>query len=145
MPLDFSFEQVVSDSAAHAKVKYAVQTRKSDDNERVKHVVILRCPLVMPQNITPDITKAGTQLRLLREPDNKYDRWAIKVCSPAGTMLGYLPARRNQSAARLIDAGKVINVFVDEGFAPFDSFCAGREPKRIPLILYMDVPEEVQE
>lgn len=60
-----------------------------------------------------------------------------------GTMLGYLPARKNQSVARLMDAGKTITVFVDEELQ-FPSQNPDYESGKLPLILYMDVkiPEE---
>lgn len=109
--------------------------------ENLKRVVILRCGIVRLQNYSENLSEPGRQLRLVREPENQYDRWAIRVCTPSGTMLGYLPARKNQSAARLMDAGKKITVFVDESSATAEPnyFSRSREDERLPLILYMDV------
>ena len=110
-----------------------------------KRIVVLRCGTVLLQNFSEDLNEPGRQLKLVREPDNAYDRWATRVVTLEGTMLGYLPARKNQSVARLIDAGKTITVFVDESLqAPARN--PNYESEKLPLILYMDVniPEEEQ-
>ena len=53
----------------------------------------------------------GQALQLSREPSNKYDDWAVQVhtapaTDPANVWLGYLPEGRNETVARLLDAGK---------------------------------------
>ncbi|WP_167851926.1 HIRAN domain-containing protein [Hymenobacter elongatus] len=50
----------------------------------------------------------GQLLQLVREADSKYDDWAVKVLTAeaeAGVWLGYLPEVRNETVARLLDAG----------------------------------------
>jgi len=47
-------------------------------------------------------------LPLLREPENEYDRLAIKVVDEAGHHLGYVPRAKNEALARLMDAGKLL-------------------------------------
>jgi hypothetical protein len=50
----------------------------------------------------------GQALRLEREADSKYDDWAVKVLTTeaeGGVWLGYLPEVRNETSARLLDAG----------------------------------------
>ncbi|MCC2548440.1 HIRAN domain-containing protein [Hymenobacter sp. BT175] len=50
----------------------------------------------------------GQVLQLVREPDSKYDDWAVKVLTTAEAgelWLGYLPEVRNETVARLLDAG----------------------------------------
>lgn len=50
----------------------------------------------------------GQALRLEREADSKYDDWAVKVLTTkteGGLWLGYLPEVRNETVARLLDAG----------------------------------------
>ncbi|WP_345109659.1 HIRAN domain-containing protein [Hymenobacter algoricola] len=50
----------------------------------------------------------GQMLRLVREADSKYDDWAVKVLTTAAegdVWLGYLPDVRNETSARLLDAG----------------------------------------
>lgn len=49
---------------------------------------------------------AGDRLTLQREPLNMHDKRAIKVLSPDGNKLGYLPADVNDIPSRLMDAGK---------------------------------------
>ena len=113
-----------------------------DKTRKVKRVCVLQCGTVMLQNFTEDLCESGRQLKLIREPDNPYDRWATMVCSLNGTILGYLPSKKNQSVARLMDAGKKILVFVDETLnipepAPYRP---NNEDARLPLVLYMDIP-----
>ena len=113
------------------------------DEKRQKRIVVLRCGTVRLRNFTEDLSEPGRQLRLIREPENPYDRWATKVCTLDGVMLGYLPSRKNQSVARLMDAGKNITVFADETLGTPVQM-SGAEDPRLPLILYMDIhiPEE---
>ncbi|MCB2407194.1 HIRAN domain-containing protein [Hymenobacter lucidus] len=50
----------------------------------------------------------GQALELVREADSKYDDWAVKVLTTeaeGGIWLGYLPEVRNETSARLLDAG----------------------------------------
>ena len=51
---------------------------------------------------------AGTMLTLRREPENAYDRFAIMVLTEAGDHLGYVPRAKNETLARLMDAGKLL-------------------------------------
>jgi len=111
---------------------------------RVKRIAVLRCGIVYLQNFSEELSEPGRQLKLLREPDNPYDRWATKVCTLSGMMLGYLPAQKNQSVARLIDAGKNVTVFVDETFCD-SSATPSKEDPRLPLILYMDIRDPKEE
>ena len=50
--------------------------------------------------------RPGQRLVLRRQPENPYDALAIEVLGPAGYKLGYVPRRRNEMPARLMDAGK---------------------------------------
>lgn len=50
----------------------------------------------------------GDRLVLVREPDNKYDTYAIRIQNAEGKKLGYVPRTMNHIPARLMDAGKVI-------------------------------------
>lgn len=50
----------------------------------------------------------GQPLRLAREADSVYDDWAVRVYTAGpdnGVWLGYLPEGRNETIARLLDAG----------------------------------------
>ncbi len=49
--------------------------------------------------------RAGDRLTLIREPENRHDRNAIRV-EWNGHKLGYVPRAENRSAARALDAGE---------------------------------------
>ena len=53
-----------------------------------------------------DRLRSGQRLALRRQPENQYDALAIEVLGPEGHKLGYVPRRRNEILARLMDAGK---------------------------------------
>lgn len=43
---------------------------------------------------------------LVREADNPYDDFAIRVQTKKGRKLGYIPRKKNEALARLMDAGR---------------------------------------
>lgn len=131
--------QVRNEMTIRQKSDYAVAVQS--DLVELSRIVVLRCGTVMLQNYTEDLSEPGRQLKLVREPDNPYDRWATRVCTSSGTMLGYLPSWKNQSVARLMDAGKMITVFVDETLNIPEPSPAHYSPENatLPLVLYMDV------
>jgi hypothetical protein len=55
----------------------------------------------------------GTELRLRREPDNKYDHWAIIVETVDGKMLGYVTRYKNETIARMMDYGHVFEARIE--------------------------------
>ena len=78
-------------------------------------LILLEC-LVAGTSHRPELPtqekalRVGQTLRLVREPDSKYDDWAVQVHSGPATdltsiWLGYLPETRNETVARLLDAG----------------------------------------
>lgn len=117
------------------------------DIGQVKRVPLLKCGTVMLQNFEEEYGEPGRQLMLVREPDNEYDRWATKVCTLSGTMLGYLPAWKNQSVARLIDAGKDVTVFVDECSHIYERgyFIRSNESPQLPLVLYLEIADQKED
>lgn len=50
----------------------------------------------------------GTAVSLVREADNKYDKLAIRIDNAAGEKLGYVPRKKNEILARLLDGGKML-------------------------------------
>ena len=58
--------------------------------------------------------KPGTELRLIREADNKHDRWAIGVYTTDNKMLGYVTRYKNETIARLMDLGYVFHAKVED-------------------------------
>ena len=57
--------------------------------------------------------RPGQRLVLRRQPGNRYDALAIEVIGPGGHKLGYVPRRRNEIPARLMDAGKRLSARTD--------------------------------
>lgn len=55
--------------------------------------------------------RVGDRLTLIREPDNRHDRNAIRV-EWNGHKLGYVPRAENRAAARALDAGENFEVRV---------------------------------
>ena len=56
----------------------------------------------------------GERLALVREKDNKYDEWRIRVNTSAGGRLGFVPADINKIPARLMDGGKALYAEVNK-------------------------------
>ena len=50
--------------------------------------------------------ETGANLRLQREPENKFDPTAIAVYDAQNNILGYVPRAKNEVLARLLEAGK---------------------------------------
>lgn len=50
--------------------------------------------------------ETGANLRLQREPENKFDPSAIAVYDAQNNILGYVPRAKNEVLARLLEAGK---------------------------------------
>ncbi len=51
----------------------------------------------------------GDNLTLRREPSNSHDKLAIQILTSNGAHLGYVPRARNETLARLMDAGKLLS------------------------------------
>lgn len=61
-----------------------------------------------------DAITPGTELMLFREPENEYDEWAIAVHLTKEDKLGFISRFKNETIARLMDAGKKFIGVVDE-------------------------------
>ena len=57
------------------------------------------------QEIEKEIIPKETELTLQREPENEFDKFAIKLIYK-DNKLGYIPKSKNQTIARLMDVGK---------------------------------------
>ena len=78
-------------------------------------------------SITP-----GTEFMLVREPDNKYDAWAVAVYLTETDRIGYISRYKNEAIARMMDAGKKFIAVADdpdEILSPEEK--ADRESRRI--------------
>lgn len=56
----------------------------------------------------------GTELLLFREPENEHDRWAIAVYLTEERKIGFISRFKNETIARLMDAGKRFVAVVDD-------------------------------
>ena len=57
------------------------------------------------QEIEKEIIPKETELTLQREPENEFDKFAIKLLYK-NNKLGYIPKSKNQTIARLMEVGK---------------------------------------
>ena len=79
----------------------------------VQEIFLLECEIA-GTGFVKDIeakTKAfseGAVVSLLREADNKYDALAIRIDNADGSKLGYVPRKKNEVLARLLDGGKML-------------------------------------
>ena len=107
--------------------------------KRVKRIVVLRCGTVYLQNFSKDMNEPGRQLKLIREPDNPYDRWAQGYAHcPAQCSAICRLACKNQSVARLMDAER-ISLLLWMSKRVYRHGNSVRKTMRLPLRIYMDV------
>jgi hypothetical protein len=57
--------------------------------------------------IEPELQKDDL-LVFKREPDNEHDKLAIAIYDKGERLIGYIPQRKNEILARLMDAGKIV-------------------------------------
>lgn len=143
-PETLGFHEVKEENSASPEL--AADNATEDDSINLNRVILLRCGIKRLENYTAEIAVPGTRLKAVREADNQYDKWAIKIYTQSGTPLGYIPAIKNQSTARLMDAGKHISVYVDDPSytdVNIDHYTYG-DP-RLPLVIYMDIAQKETE
>jgi hypothetical protein len=76
--------------------------------------------------------RPGGPLRLVREPDNRYDRRAVRV-EWRGRQLGYVPRSENAAVAQLLDRGEHLA-------AEIDRLRDGRSPwERVRMRIWLEV------
>lgn len=61
-----------------------------------------------------DSLTPGTELLLVRDSENTFDKWAIAVYTISKQQLGFIPRYKNETIARLMDYGKRFVAYVDE-------------------------------
>lgn len=78
-------------------------------------------------------TRHGVDLRLEREPDNPYDKNAIKVKqhfkNGGSAQLGYVPSELAKTFAPLMDDGQTIEVKFNQKFMSKSGECRGLQLK----------------
>ena len=58
--------------------------------------------------------KEGDEIVLMREPDNKYDSNAIKVCDQQEHQIGYIPKNTARQISKEIDSKRQVKTYVVE-------------------------------
>lgn len=85
----------------------------------------------------------GTELLLYREPENEYDEWAIAVYLTEDDKIGFISRFKNETIARLMDAGKKFVAITDDPSEVEDIDEHGRrkvaptENMGIPVSIYL--------
>ena len=94
----------------------------------VQELFLLECEIagtgfVKDIELKAKALQVDTVVSLIREADNKYVKLAIRIDDPAGGKLGYVPRKKNEVLARLLDGGKMLYGKVDEiEFSEFSSW-----------------------
>jgi hypothetical protein len=75
-------------------------------------LVVLECQVAGTsyqdlEEIEPQLN-LNDRFLLIRESENKYDTFAVAIYTSNREKLGYLPRSKNETIARLLDAGKMI-------------------------------------
>lgn len=90
-----------------------------------------------------DSLAPGTELLLYREPENEYDEWAIAVYLTEEDKIGFISRFKNETIARLMDAGKKFVAITDDPSEVEDIDEHGRrkvaptENMGIPVSIYL--------
>ena len=90
-----------------------------------------------------DSLTPGTELLLYREPENEYDEWAIAVYLTEVDKIGFISRFKNETIARLMDAGKKFVAITDDPSEVEDIDEHGRrkvaptENMGIPVSIYL--------
>ncbi len=90
-----------------------------------------------------DSLAPGTELLLYREPENEYDEWAIAVYLTEEDKIGFISRFKNETIARLMDAGKKFVAITDDPLEVEDIDEHGRrkvaptENMGIPVSIYL--------
>lgn len=77
-----------------------------------RDIVLLECHVAgtayRDLNAIKPALRAGDELTLRREPGNEHDHLAIQILTANDAHLGYVPRAKNETLARLMDAGKFL-------------------------------------
>jgi len=84
----------------------------------VRELLVLECHIAGTSYLDLEETEPGLLVNdrflLVREPENKFDEFAVAIYTAEKVKLGYLPRGKNETIARLLDAGKMIFVTMIE-------------------------------
>ncbi len=84
----------------------------------LRELLVLECHIAGTSYLdleeTEPVLIVNDRFLLVREPENKFDEFAVAIYTPGKVKLGYLPRDKNETIARLLDAGKMIFVTMIE-------------------------------
>ena len=77
-----------------------------------RELIVLECQVAGTsyqdlEAIEPQLN-TNDRFLLIRESENEYDNFAVAIYTSRREKLGYLPRSKNETIARLLDAGKMI-------------------------------------
>lgn len=95
--------------------------KRDDTRRKEERILVLKTGIAGMQyyvegpedQLRLDNLKPGDELRLYRDPDNEHDEWAVAVYATEEDKLGYISRFKNETIARLMDAGKKFVAVVD--------------------------------
>ncbi|KAG2126297.1 SNF2 family N-terminal domain-containing protein [Suillus clintonianus] len=113
-----TFEQPAPANSQLSSVKPAIRSTvryDEDEDDEVTiiesdHVDVLYCTLsssIVGVQYYKGLVGPGEEVRLVREPQNKYDRNAIEVQNIGGTKVGHVPKQTAAKLAPLLDRGMI--------------------------------------
>lgn len=125
--------------------------RQDTSRPKEKQILVLKTGIAGAQfNIESEEEQAaldslvpGTELLLYREPENEYDEWAIAVYLTEEDKIGFISRFKNETIARLMDAGKKFVAITDDPSEVEDIDEHGRrkvaptENMGIPVSIYL--------
>ncbi len=125
--------------------------RQDTSRPKEKQILVLKTGIAGAQfNIESEEEQAaldslapGTELLLYREPENEYDEWAIAVYLTEDDKIGFISRFKNETIARLMDAGKKFVAITDDPSEVEDIDEHGRrkvaptENMGIPVSIYL--------
>ena len=148
---DLSLEELLKDSEEYMKRLSQIRIEKQAEEEEPEKELMLwtsvagirfyvdlkdEADVAFLESLTP-----GTELLLKRDPDNKYDRWAIEVQTLDGRTLGYVTRYKNETIARMMDHGHVFEARVESQNDLTDNMQddqqAPTEGKYIPFTIWL--------
>lgn len=96
--------------------------RQDTSRPKEKQILVLKTGIAGAQfNIESEEEQAaldslvpGTELLLYREHENEYDEWAIAVYLTEEDKIGFISRFKNETIARLMDAGKKFVAITDD-------------------------------
>lgn len=125
---------------------------KRDDTRRKEHqILVLKTGIAGIQYHIDneeerkrlDNLKPGMELKLFREPENEQDEWAVAVYATDDDKLGYISRYKNETIARLMDAGKKFTAIVDDAQERAKDYEDDRQKRRIAYTENMAFPFSV--